>query len=453
MFLPLNRPQLFASALLLCIGGVWLWTRSSQQPGVEISGQEGVRPAAQAPQSGPTSTKAGVLPFEKNGESQAARSTRLLTEAKALLNDDLFEDLLEYVDIGRSWEKNELGKLRRVSRSPQFQRWRELVKELIEAGPVADAEALLWPDEALPLSHDRLGMSYQAKQIKLLEGLSRLDGDEADPEALLDAVKLNQALSPSDSISHHWVTIKCNEVLQDRLAESLTEQSPEALSGFTKLLQESRLTQSQVTSAMLKDDRKRVLDLLKAPAESKWLAMEDPRLENNKNRLQNELQAFCDDAIQIQKLQQSLRDLDPQFHQTWEQGSDWPRRLQAVRDFRVSLDRRLGDSVSEDLREILARLISPSQTRLLHLIDLDAQRESLAVAFQVEEFRRKQGRLPANLEEVGGSPSSLAALSYEVKDGKARLSIPQNAPLETYAHNNGEATLISFANRPFEVKW
>ncbi|MEN9361906.1 MAG: hypothetical protein RL095_3441 [Verrucomicrobiota bacterium] len=407
--------------LLFSFGGACLWT---QKPAAEISGKNAE--ASHSPRSSiqaeNTSAKITVR------ESPEARVAGLLKEAKALLDE--FDELSIYISDEGScdWDPKSLGKLRLASRTPEFRRWHEIVKEIIEIGPVPGVEALRCSDA----SGHGIFSSYQFKQISWLEGLSRLDGDEADPDALREAFKLNAVYSSCDP-DNSRINSVCCQALHYRLADTLEQQSSEALSDFVTFLQDSSFTQPQAVSSIVRNDRQKVLDLLKDPkthwSSSTGLVEDYTSIFNSEEKTKKELREICRDSIQMHKLQQLLKDLDSKFYQTWEQGSNWPQRLQAVQDFQKALDERL-DFLSGDCKAVLTQLITPSETTLQHLIDIDAQRQALAAALRVKKFHHDQGRLPATLEEAGVSQAT--TLSYKIKDGKVLLSTSQKGGHKSY---------------------
>jgi hypothetical protein len=409
MPLLLKNARFSASALLLLsLGGTWLWTRTSQKE--EISGKD-VQAASYPEKKAAPLLKPGGAPFQpaatavkpeatlvqeavqaKQPESRATRAARLQAEARALLDAEPLKRVRDNLDCYFSGDIKE--ELRQASRSPECRRWRELVKEIIEAGPVSSEN---------PLHH-----RYQIDPISLLVHLSRLDGDEADPEALQDALKLNRVL-PAHGASQRLTTAFCENLIQEELASTLLQQSSEALCDFADLLRENSDIASRDALTMLQDEHKDGLE--------KFLS--DPFMYRNR-----ELRNLLGNPARVQELRHLIQRLDSQLRETWEQSSDWSQRLQAQQDFDESLFQQLDSSLSEHNRKALQEMFATDVLKFFS--EGQGHRQALRAALQVEQFRREQGRLPLSLEEAGwNTAAEQTALSYEIKDGKARLTTPE----------------------------
>jgi hypothetical protein len=445
MPLLLKNARFSASALLLLsLGGVWLWTRTSQKE--EISGkdvQAAVRPETEAAQTcKPRVTEA------PDGESRVAL---LLEEAYCLTGADPLLHLWLKNCSPKLWFKNyrypndpekvvksspelwlkncsvseDLEALRQASCTPEFRRWREIVKELIAIGSVPYAVEKSRRRDSLVAS------------MQLLHGLSRLDGAEADPEALQDAFQLNSILS---DIEEGW-----DRVLHNRLTETLGQQSPESLSDFTTFLRGSSATQSRDISVMLQRQREDFLGFLLKDPEGIFRTLSlSPKSEHK-------LLDVFHDPIQVQELQRILKRLDGKLHLALEQSHEWPQREQAFKDFRDSLLQDLDGRLPADLKGVFVNLVSPCGLDINRFINNEARRQGLEAALLVEQFRREQGRLPASLEETGWiAPTEATDLNYTVKDGKAVLSVQQK--YAEYFYRDKDCVLVA-KQQPFEVKW
>ncbi|MEN9361905.1 MAG: hypothetical protein RL095_3440 [Verrucomicrobiota bacterium] len=331
----------------------------------------------------------------------------------ALLDTEPFLELRK-IDWSKA-KPEDLEKLRQISFSPEFRRWREIVKETIEVGEV--------PPRIDSSTRSYLDVGAQAHQIRLLVALSRLDGAEADPKALYDALKLNRAFASSDSLFVARVTAGNDSVIHERLAESLGQQSPEALRDFASSLHENSAMHSGNVLASLQSDRKHTLD---------WI-LEDPEglLQLFGERPENsELLQFFRDPIQMQDLQKMFKRLEDRFCETWQQSPDWSQRLQAVQAFQNALNQGLDGRVSEAATLHFVELLgmsADSVDTVNRIAGAEAKRQSLAAALVVEQFRREQGRLPVSLEEAGwAAPTEITGLNmnmhYETREGKAFLS-------------------------------
>jgi hypothetical protein len=424
------RHRLFTSALLLLSlgSGVWLWTRTSQK--AEISGK-GI-------EAGPEKTQ-GLKPVSTpartpGGESREDRATRLLQEAHDLVSSKQFEDLT-------SKDYTESSAIEELRHNPVFQRWREIVKELIEIGQLPQVIESEAQRDVLAYSIDFFSGLLEANEVYL---------NDVYPEALLDAFKFNRLLSVGNSFSQEGC-------LRRRLAETLGQQSSEALRDYSQILQESSATLSRDFAAAMKFEcetsRKSGLYCHGTGQDWYWW-----QASEHYRTVRDEVEHFFQDAAQMQNLQPMFKDLETKFCQTLEQSSNWPQRLQASQDFQDSLDQGLEALVSEDVRGYIVSILCPFNERYFKAsVDDEARRQGMLAALQVEQFRREQGRLPVSLEEVGWLPSTEdpIKLNYKVKDGKAVLKVP--LIYRGHLHGRGDAhgcKPITHQQEPFfEVKW
>jgi hypothetical protein len=431
MSLPSKPVYLSASALLLLfLGGAWLWTRTPQK--AEISGKD-VQAAAHPEKKTAHLLKSKDVPAHIPSVKSGAQ---LQAEYQILLNTEPLKSLRS-LDFHMQKNRN---LLRQASHSPEFRRWREIVKETIAAGSVPhtyDPKAYLWTD-----------MPYHFYQIELLIGLSRLDGAETDPEALHDAFKLNRALCSTDSWEQQSATAVCEASIQDRIAENLEDHSLEAMRDYVDLLQENAVSESRDLLVLLKSHHETLLDKI----------LEDPeRVIRPYRENQNEaraLQDFFSDSSQTQELQQTILSLDAKLENTWKSGA-WQQRLQGLQDCHESLRQHLEGHLPQSVAKNFVRAwFCHSKFELL--ADARGHRQALEAALRVEQFRREQGRLPDSLEEAGWkADSDPITLSYEVKEGKAKLSTPPlRSSWESSLCRDSEGNTWSISTRrPFKVKW
>ncbi|MEN9361904.1 MAG: hypothetical protein RL095_3439 [Verrucomicrobiota bacterium] len=389
----------FAGALALLAIGVW-WT--VQKPGKEISGK--CASAAADPTACSADRIRNAATSTAGRESSADRGTRLQEEARALFE---VEPLLGLRCL--SFDKPEdLEKLRQVSRSPEFRRWRAIVQETIENGEA--------PSRLEQNSLVYLDIGLQQHQIKLLVELSRLDGVEADPSALHDAIKLNRAFVCYDSWTTALSGARNNIIAEMRIAEIMERQDSETLSDFYNVVRENAAMQLSSVPTSWRGNLKYTLKgILENPAEY---------LQNCSGEANSELQHFFRDPAQMQDLEKILKGLEGRFCGDWEQSTNWEQRFQTIQDFEDTLHQSLDGRLSEDSQSHLIELFGMSESLMHDLITTAAGRQNLAVQLLVEQFRRVHGRLPVNLEEAGWeypSETSDMVAYYKIEAGKASI--------------------------------
>jgi hypothetical protein len=421
------RHRLFASALLLLSlgSGAWLWTRTSQK--AEISGK-GIETGPEKTQGLKlVSTPAGT----PGGESREDRATRLLQEAHDLVRSEQFEDLTRK-------DYTESSAIEELRHNPVFQRWREIVKELIEIGQLPQVIESEAQSDVLGYSIDFFSGLLEANDVYL---------NDVYPEALLDAFKFNRLLSIGNSFSQEGC-------LRSLLAKTLGQQSPEALRDYSQILQESSAMLSRDFAAEMKFNCETSRKYGNYFFARDWYWCQ---ASEHYKTVRDEVELFFQDAAQMQNLQPMFQDLEAKCCQTLEQSSNWPQRLQALQDFQDSLHQGLEARVPEGVRGYIVDMLCPVHELYFKAsVDDEAERQGVLAALQVEQFRREQGRLPVSLEEVGWVPSTEdpIKLSYEVKDGKAVLKAPIIYRGHLYGRGDAHGCKpITHQQEPFEVKW
>ena len=423
-----SRWPYISLALGLALGALWLALRPAQSQAGDSSDSPTHRQAKSVANSpaiklSAKATRPGALP----GESAGQQGARLFREAADLLNAEPLEEL-KMLDFKKP---EDLERIRQLRQTPEFLRWRQLIRETIACGAVD------WGIDWSQGSHTLLPeIGLQRDAISLLSNLSVMETAEGDANCmtLLEASKLSRIMKSPDTLIQQLVASACSGIVNSKVADHLAQSAPEALDRLAESLKEDSKAYSSDCLQSLDGEIQHYLKSALFDHPEELVA------SFGETKCEAEISQLLKDTRFMTEAKANINQAALQMKNTWEKALTWQERAEAQQAYNQSLREFLQQNASAAAAEKMQDHIASSTTLLGKFLDYEARRQSTLAALQIEQFRRANGRLPATLEEAGWlgyGDATGRAMSYEVKDGKAVI---------TTAQESGQ-------KKSYEVKW
>ena len=415
-------------ALGLALGVLWLALRPAQSQAVDSSAAPAHRQVENVANStaiklSSKATRPGALP----GESAGQQGARLFREAADLLNAEPLKEL-RMLDFKKP---EDLERIRQLRQTPEFLRWRQLIRETIACGAVD------WGIDWSQGSHTLFPeIGLQRDAISLLSNLSVMEATEGDTSCttLLDASKLSRIMKSPDTLIQQLVATACTNIVNSKVADHLAQSAPEALDRLAESLKEDSKAYSSDCLQSFDGDIQHFMKSALFDHPEELVA------SFGETKCEAEIRQLLKDTRFMTAAKANLDQAALQMKNSWEKALTWQERAEAQQAYNQTWRDFLQQNASAAAAQEMQDAIGSSVSLMNKFLDSEARRQSTLAAIQIEQFRRANGRLPSSLEEAGWTGYGDAtgrAMSYELKDGKAVITTAQELG----------------ANKPNEIKW